>query len=115
MKQNHGDADDIAARFVKDDVDTVEDALAGTRDIIEDPPDLGGREVGVEHEPSALAHQLLMTRRPQLLAAIRGPSILPDDRVAKGLAGDAIPEHDRLALIRDADGSHLVGLNGFLK
>ncbi len=34
MKQPHGDADDLAARFVKGDVLSVEDALAGARDIM---------------------------------------------------------------------------------
>ncbi len=38
------------------------------------------------------------------VAEAGGAAILPDDRVVDGLAGLAIPEHGRLALVGDADG-----------
>ena len=43
----------------------------------------------------------------QLIAESGGPAILPDDRVVDGLAGGAIPNQRRLALVGDADGLHV--------
>ena len=40
----------------------------------------------------------------QAIAELRGPPILPDDRVVDRPAGLAIPDHRGLALVGDADG-----------
>jgi hypothetical protein len=48
--------------------------------------------------------------RAKLLAKISGAAILPDNRIVDRLAGLTIP-HDRgLALIRNTNGCHVVGL-----
>ena len=39
----------------------------------------------------------------QLVAARRGAPVLPHDRAVARPAGAAVPDHDRLPLIRDAD------------
>ena len=43
------------------------------------------------------------------LAEIGGAAILPDDCVVDGFAGLAIPYDRGLALVGDADGSHVAG------
>ena len=96
-------------------VDRAEDrpaalrALAQTRHVLEQPLDLGGGEVGVEHQPGPLAHEILDARRAQLLAARGGAAVLPDDGVVQRLAARGIPNTDRLTLIGDADGREPTG------
>ena len=56
------------------------------------------------HQPG-----LLLDERPgalglEALAEVRGAAVLPDDRVVDRLAGLAVPDDGRLALVGDADG-----------
>ena len=67
------------------------------------PLDLGPGEVGVEDQAGALAEELLVAGLPQLLAAVRGAAVLPDERVVDRLAAARIPGDDRLALVGDPD------------
>jgi hypothetical protein len=57
----------------------------------------------VEHEPGALAEHPLVPGGAQLVAAARGPAVLPHDRPVQRAAGLAIPRDRRLALVRDPD------------
>ena len=72
-------------------------------DVLEQPLDLRGGEVGVDHEPGALAHERLEALRAQLVAARGGAAVLPDDRVVQRRPAALVPRDDRLALVRDAD------------
>ena len=51
----------------------------------------------------------------QLDAGGFGPAVLPDDGVVDGQAGAAVPHHGGFALVGDADGAHVLGLNAGLE
>ena len=78
-------------------------APAGSVDVSEQPLDLGPGEVGVDHEPGALADQVLVALLAELVAARRRAAVLPDEGVVDGLAGPRVPGDDGLALVRDPD------------
>ena len=75
--------------------------------LLEQPLDLRPREVGVEHQAGALADQRLVAGLAQLVAALRGAPVLPDERAVQRLAGVRVPDDDGLALVGDADGLQL--------
>ena len=52
---------------------------AGTPPSVQQPRHLGGREVGVEHQPGALAHERQVAGGGQLVAAVGGAPVLPHD------------------------------------
>lgn len=85
--------------------------LAGPRDPVENPLDLGGGEVGVDHQPGLVVDQLLVTVGNQLLGNVAGLLGLPDDRMVDRLAGVAVPDDRRLPLVGDPDSGDLVGLD----
>ncbi len=60
-------------------------ALAQAVDVAQQPLDLRGREVGVEQEPRARPHQGLVAGLTQLVAALGGAAVLPDERTVQGL------------------------------
>jgi hypothetical protein len=72
--------------------------------VLQQPLDLGGGEVRVEHQAGALADQRRLAMFGELRAARRGAAVLPDNRPVNGPAGIALPHAHRLALIRDAQG-----------
>src|SRR5581483_10084269 len=76
---------------------------AGAIDMLEEPGDLAGREIRVEHEPGFGGDAGLKAALAQCCAEIRGAAVLPDDGVVDRLAGGAIPDDCGLALIGDAD------------
>jgi hypothetical protein len=78
--------------------------------FLDQPLDLRAGEVGVEHEAGVLADELFVALVLQLLAAVGGPAVLPDDRVVQRLAGVPVPGDDRLTLIGDADGLEVLAL-----
>ena len=84
-------------------------AGAGAGHVVENPADLAAREVGVDEQPGLLLDQRPGAVRLQPLAEVRGPPILPDDGVVDRLAGLAIPDDGRLALVGDADGGDVLG------
>ena len=85
--------------------------LPGPRDPVENPLDLGGGEVGVDHQPGLVVDQLLVTVGDQLLGDVASLLGLPDDRVVDRLTGVAVPDDRRLPLIGDPDGGDLVRLD----
>ncbi len=85
--------------------------LARTLDVVENPGDLGGREVRVGDEAGALADEVRMALGHDPVHYGRGAAALPHDRVVDGLAGEAIPNDDGLALVGDADGADAVGVD----
>ena len=69
----------------------------------EQPLELGGREVGVEHEPGALADERLVACGPELVATRRRAPVLPHDGAVQRLARAPVPHDGGLALVGDAD------------
>ena len=61
------------------------------------------REVRVEDQARGAADHRFVAGRAQLVAALGGAPVLPDDRARTRRAGRAVPDHHRLALVRDAD------------
>ena len=93
----------VAARQLEDEpgVDRAEDRVLRGVDVAQQPLDLRSREVWVDHEPGALADELRVARLAQLLAALGGAPVLPDERVVDRLARLWIPGDDGLALVGD--------------
>src|SRR5690606_23916200 len=83
-------------------------ALAGALDVVEDPGDLGGGEVGRERQPGLLGEAPDAALGGERVHGILRAGVLPDDRVVDGLARRAIPHDHGLALVGDADRGHLV-------
>ena len=86
-------------------------AGASAFDVVKDPADLGAGEIGVEFQTGLFLEQI---DDPGVFAfhflrEISGAAALPDDRVADGLAGLAVPDNDRLALVGDADRRDILG------
>ena len=72
--------------------------------VVEKPCDLGGGEIGIEHESGARRDQRLMAGVFELSTHRVGAAILPHDGIVDRLAVGAVPHERRLALVGDADG-----------
>ena len=73
--------------------------------VVEDPADLAAGEIRVDEQAGlALDQRRSCPSRLQPLAELGGAPILPDDGVVDRLAGLAVPDDRRLALVGDADG-----------
>ena len=70
------------------------------------PGELRGREVRVEHEPGAPSNERLQARLAVRVAVGGGSAVLPDDGAVHRSPGRAAPHDDRLTLVRDADARH---------
>ncbi len=90
-------------------VDGAEGDLAGagaaaqTGDIVEQPADLAGAEIGIDDEAGALRDGFRQPLAAPVRAQFRGAPVLPDDRVMDRAAGGALPQDRGLALVGDAD------------
>ena len=83
---------------------------AAAGDVVEDPGDLGAGEIGIEEQAGLGRDLVLVPGALQLVAALGGAAVLPDDGVVDRLAGAAVP-HDRgLALVGDADAGQRLGV-----
>src|SRR5262249_16366906 len=83
---------------------------------LEQVRDLRPGEVGIEDEAGFRAESLLVTVALQTLADRSRHAALPHDRVGDGFARSAIPEDRGLALVRDAEGGHVLrGRSGALE
>ena len=71
--------------------------------VVEQPGQLGRREIGVKNEPGPRREQGFMAVVPQTGAQIRRTPVLPDNRVVNCRAGVPVPDDRRFALVRDAD------------
>ena len=81
----------------------------GARYIIEDPGDLGPREVGIRNKSRLLPDERSQPLRFQAVAGGGGAAVLPDDGVMDRPARGALPDHRRLPLIGDAEGGDVGG------
>ncbi len=87
-------------------------ALLGTLHVVEDPADLGRREVRVGQEACGRLDVLGHARLTRELVDDRGGApALPDDGVVDRLARRAVPDDGRLALVGDADGGDARGVD----
>jgi hypothetical protein len=76
--------------------------LAGALDVLEDPDDLGSREVGGERESDLGLEPLDASVGRETVDDVLRAGVLPDDGVVDGLAGVLVPHHRGLALVGDA-------------
>jgi hypothetical protein len=72
-------------------------------DVVQDPLDLGPREIGRERESRLVSETILAAVAGQLGDDLLRSRVLPDERVVHGLTGVAVPDDRRLALIGDPD------------
>ena len=77
--------------------------LPGVGDVVQDPLELGGGEVGVDHQPRALPEPVREPPLLQFVAEPAGAAALPDDGVVHRLAGNPVPDDGGLPLVSDAD------------
>src|SRR5262249_38433186 len=78
--------------------------------VAEQPAQLRRAEVGIENEARLAPQQVLRPRRPEGFAVLCGAAILPHDG-AMHRPPSPIPQHRRLALVRDADAGDVVPAN----
>ena len=81
--------------------------FARPRHIVEDPLQLGGREIGVDDKAGLFAELLGQAARLQFVAVSTGAAALPDDGVIDRFPRLLVPDDGGLALVRDADGFDL--------
>ena len=74
--------------------------------MLDEPCHLRGAEVGIEDESGRRSDLIEQPVGPQLLAALGGPLVLPDEGWCEDAAVRAIEGHDGLALVGDPDGRH---------
>ena len=77
------------------------------RHVVQQPAQLGAREIGIDHQPGLGLNHGRHSARAQVGAGGFGAPVLPDDGVVDGDPGAAVPDHGGLALIGDANGPHL--------
>ena len=80
--------------------------------MVEQPRDLRGGEVRLERQAGTGANELLGAGGGELSAALGGTSVLPDDCRRHGAPAGPLPQHDRLALVRDSQPCDAVWFDG---
>src|SRR6185312_5640051 len=81
---------------------------ARTGNVVQQPAQLGAREIRIEHEAGLLAEQRFLSLRAESVAHGCGATVLPHDGRSDRLAGGAVPYDRGLALVGDADCRDLV-------
>ncbi len=84
-------------------------ARAGPLDVVQDPLDLGAREVGRQRQTHLGAEAVLTAVLSQGVADLVGAGVLPDDGVVDRLAGGLLPDDGGLPLVGHADGGDVRG------
>ncbi|MNI42392.1 hypothetical protein D3C73_966870 [compost metagenome] len=83
--------------------------LARAGHVVQQPRELGAREIGVQHQARARLQEVGVPVVAQLVAHWRGAAVLPDDGAGKRAAGGAFPDQRGFALVGDADGGDVGG------
>jgi hypothetical protein len=78
--------------------------------VVQEPLQLGAREVGVDAQAGFGLDGVGLAVGPQLGTGGFGATVLPDDGVVNRAAGLAVPDHGGFALVGDAHGVHVTGL-----
>jgi hypothetical protein len=92
-------------------VDRAEDRPLHALGVAQQPLDLGRREIRIDDQAGALAHELFVAAGAQLDATLGGAPVLPDQRPVQRLAALGIPGDHGLALVGDADRVELASLD----
>ena len=83
--------------------------------VIQNPLDLGGGEVGVRHQAGVLPDVFVHTGGLEQLVHDGGrAAALPDDGVVHRAAGGTLPQDGGLALVGDADARNVAGVHAAL-
>ena len=88
-------------------IDGAEHGLAGlgpcakVRHVLEQPLDLGSREVGIPHQAGAVGDVCVAQLGAELAAALRGAAVLPDEGAMQRRTARAVPRNHGLALVGD--------------
>ncbi len=77
--------------------------LADPVDVLQDPLDLAGGEVGRGGQPGLLPDHVALALALELGGDAVGPGVLPDDGVVVGPSGALVPDDRGLALVGDAE------------
>jgi hypothetical protein len=85
--------------------------LSCAGNVLQNPGNLAAGEVGVDQQAGSLLDETLVTLRFQVFTKRGGAAILPDNGVADGLAGGAIPHDRRFSLVGNADSGDVAGLH----
>ena len=83
--------------------------------MFDDPGPLGGREVGIEHEPGASSNLRQIAGLGELEAPGGRPPVLPYDRAVQRAARRPVPSHSGLSLIGYPDRSRVDRPSGQLR
>ncbi len=81
--------------------------LAGAVHAIENPSDLGCREIGIKQQAGGLSHLAFHALVPQDIAEVGCTAVLPDDGRVDRLTAFLIPHHRGFTLIGDAKGGEV--------
>src|SRR5207249_8245777 len=81
--------------------------FGGAWHMLQEPAELGAREVRIEHEAGLRPDAVREAARAQLLAERGGAPILPHDGAVHRPAAPPLPEDGGLALVRDAERRHV--------
>ena len=96
-------------------VNVAEEQLAplrlcpGSGHMVQNPANLGGGEVGVQHHAAFAADLLRPALGRQLVAELGRAAALPHNGVVHRLAGGLVPDHGGLPLVGNANGGHVPG------
>ena len=85
--------------------------LPGARYMVQNPPQLGSGEIGVQHQAGFLPEEILIAQLFQLLAMVCRPAALPHDGRTHRPSGEPVPHNGGFPLIGNADGRHISGGN----
>ena len=83
-------------------------SLPGSRHMIQDPLQLGGRKVGIQNQSCLLAEPVLQPPGLEFLTQSRSPATLPDDGVMDRLSRGFFPHDRRLPLVGNAHGRNFI-------
>ena len=83
--------------------------IARAGHMVEQPGNLGGREIRVRQQAGARGDVGLMAGIFKPLAFVGGAPVLPDDRIVNRFSGFPVPDDGRFALVGDADRGDLPG------
>ena len=82
-------------------------ARTGTGHVVQQPLQLGGGEIGIQHQAGLVLDACGQSPLAQCVTLPRRTPVLPDDGRRHGLAGLAVPQHRGLALVGDTQGTQL--------
>ena len=83
-------------------------------DVVQNPLEFGARKIGIHQQAGFGLYHIGQAALAQVGAGRFGAAVLPHDGVVDGQARFAVPDDRRLALVGDADGAHVAGVQAGL-